>query len=194
MQTRNRVLSRSQVRVVSVSGQITVFTCILANRPVSNIVYWGRQKGTLLMLYYWISPSGGDASMSALADMQTPESLEAFRAGSKRRSFTGVTDARDIFKDNMYSNKRQKLSSTPSIQGEQATPHGNGMLQRGRYGFEHVGALRTKPGIFNHVVHSFVKILTCFDGRPFGFGSYTLYVVQVVILRCSINGNASRLN
>ncbi|KAI9313166.1 adenosine deaminase/editase [Dichotomocladium elegans] len=80
-------------------------------------------------MYISQSPCG-DASMSALADMQSAESFAAFQAGVKRKAM-----AVDALSMNTYSNKKQKM--------ETADDH---VFHRGRYGFDKVGVLRTKPG------------------------------------------------
>lgn len=74
---------------------------------------------------------GGDASMSAVAELQTEESQAAFESGSKRKVIKY-----DMLDNNTYANKRRKVSSSKEQQA----------FHRGRYGFDQLGILRTKPG------------------------------------------------
>lgn len=68
--------------------------------------------------------------MSALAELQTQESYEAFHAGAKRKALT--PEIAEYIVSNTYANKRQKVSENA--------------LQRGRYKYDQLGILRTKPG------------------------------------------------
>lgn len=70
--------------------------------------------------------------MSAVAELQTEESQAAFESGSKRKVIKY-----DMLDNNTYANKRRKVSSNKEQQ--QA-------FHRGRYGFDQLGILRTKPG------------------------------------------------
>ncbi|KAI8374593.1 adenosine deaminase/editase [Radiomyces spectabilis] len=79
-------------------------------------------------MYISHSPCG-DASMTALAEQQSAESFENFQSGKRK----APTDNNDFFTEYMYSSKKQK-TEIPS-----------GKLERGRYGFERLGILRTKP-------------------------------------------------
>ncbi|OBZ85466.1 tRNA-specific adenosine deaminase 1, partial [Choanephora cucurbitarum] len=73
---------------------------------------------------------GGDASMSALADIQTPASLEVFESGKKRKR----TVMNSFLEEHVYANKKkQKMTHDANV-------------QRGRFGFDQLGILRTKPG------------------------------------------------
>lgn len=67
--------------------------------------------------------------MSALAQVQTPESLDSFESGSnkKRKSIE------PFLIENVYA-KRQKMDQTQQL------------FQRGRFKFDEIGILRTKPG------------------------------------------------
>ncbi|GAA5798956.1 adenosine deaminase/editase [Helicostylum pulchrum] len=89
-----------------------------------------QRTGYSFHMYISQSPCG-DASMSALAQVQTPESLTSFESGSnkKRKSIE------PFLIENIYANKRQKM-----MIGE---PH---LFQRGRFKFDDIGILRTKPG------------------------------------------------
>ena len=69
--------------------------------------------------------------MSAVAELQTEESQAAFESGSKRKVIKY-----DMLDSNTYANKRRKVSSNNEQQS----------LHRGRYGFDQLGILRTKPG------------------------------------------------
>ena len=74
--------------------------------------------------------------MSALAETQTPESLESFNAGSTKRKRT-TEEEYPFLSENVYYNKKRKLA-TDNEQKE--------LFQRGRYRFDQLGILRTKPG------------------------------------------------
>ncbi|KAI9016527.1 adenosine deaminase/editase [Phycomyces nitens] len=107
-------------------------------------------------LHMYISQSPcGDASMSMLAEAQTPESLCAFQTGKRKQD--GIEEERDLL-ENIYANKKRKTSTstttstnttstntTTTTEGS-AGMHENPMFQRGRCGFDHLGILRTKPG------------------------------------------------
>ncbi|KAI7866737.1 hypothetical protein BDF14DRAFT_1809363 [Spinellus fusiger] len=79
--------------------------------------------------------------MSMLAESQTQNSLNSFLAGTKR---TASSQQDQCLSENMYANKRYKRvdedSAAPAPAPTQA------MVRRGRYGFDHLGILRTKPG------------------------------------------------
>ncbi|KAI9478846.1 MAG: adenosine deaminase/editase [Benjaminiella poitrasii] len=85
-------------------------------------------------MYISQSPCG-DASMSALANAQTVESFEMFESGKKRKRT--IVDDYPFLTENTYINKKlQRLSrEMKKVQ-----------FQRGRFGFDQVGILRTKPG------------------------------------------------
>lgn len=70
--------------------------------------------------------------MSALADIQSAESMEAFENGKNKRK--RVDDLYPFLIENIYANKKKKLSTT--------TPQ----FQRGRFRYDQLGILRTKPG------------------------------------------------
>ncbi|KAI8971562.1 adenosine deaminase/editase [Mycotypha africana] len=86
-------------------------------------------------MYISQSPCG-DASMSALAQAQTPESLEAFESGQKRKR-SSVEDY-DILVENIYKNKKKLKLANGGDEVKQ--------FRRGRFGFDQLGILRTKPG------------------------------------------------
>jgi tRNA-specific adenosine deaminase 1 len=67
--------------------------------------------------------------MTVLAEAQSTSSFEAFQAGLKRKK---EADPRLI--ENAYANKKQKLNNRNESAG------------RGRFGFDQLGILRTKPG------------------------------------------------
>ncbi|KAI7901822.1 adenosine deaminase/editase [Cokeromyces recurvatus] len=85
-------------------------------------------------MYISQSPCG-DASMNALASLQTTESFELFEAGKKRKRTT-VEDYPFLI-ENIYKNKK-RLKTSEINEKEQ--------FQRGRFGFNQLGILRTKPG------------------------------------------------
>ncbi|GAA5817005.1 hypothetical protein MFLAVUS_010540 [Mucor flavus] len=89
-----------------------------------------QRTGYSFHMYISQSPCG-DASMSALAQVQTPKSLTSFESGSnkKRKSIE------PFLIENIYANKRQKMMNEE--------PH---LFQRGRFKFDDIGILRTKPG------------------------------------------------
>lgn len=68
--------------------------------------------------------------MTALAQVQTPESLSNFESGSHKRKLAVVEP---FLTDNIYANKKQKM-----LNGQ--------LFQRGRFKFDEIGILRTKPG------------------------------------------------
>lgn len=70
---------------------------------------------------------GGDASMTALAAQQTSESFEQFQSGSNKRKRMV-----EYLTENMYINKKQKISAQ--------------QFRRGRFEYDQLGILRTKPG------------------------------------------------
>lgn len=69
--------------------------------------------------------------MTALAQVQTPESLLNFESGSHKRKLAVVEP---FLTDNIYANKKQKMMN------------GGQLFQRGRFKFDEIGILRTKPG------------------------------------------------
>ncbi|KAI7896548.1 adenosine deaminase/editase [Mucor mucedo] len=82
-------------------------------------------------MYISQSPCG-DASMTALAQVQTPESLSNFESGSHKRKLQ--TTVEPFLTHNIYANKKQKMMN------------GGQLFQRGRFKFDEIGILRTKPG------------------------------------------------
>lgn len=90
---------------------------------------------TCLYIYLWNINYliGGDASMSALAEIQSAESMEAFETGKKRKRT--IVDDYPFLIDNIYANKKEKLSNSTTAQ-----------FQRGRFRYDQLGILRTKPG------------------------------------------------
>ncbi|KAI9264436.1 adenosine deaminase/editase [Sporodiniella umbellata] len=79
-------------------------------------------------MYISQSPCG-DASMTTLAIHQTPESFEQFQSGSLKRKKIEETP---LLTDNMFMNKKQKCTDR--------------IFRRGRFEFDQLGVLRTKPG------------------------------------------------
>ncbi|CEI93065.1 hypothetical protein RMCBS344292_07309 [Rhizopus microsporus] len=77
-------------------------------------------------MYISQSPCG-DASMTALAAQQTSESFEQFQSGSNKRKRMV-----EYLTENMYINKKQKISAQ--------------QFRRGRFEYDQLGILRTKPG------------------------------------------------
>lgn len=74
--------------------------------------------------------------MSALAASQSSESLASFQSGAKKRKMAPEEQQTQFLIDNIYANKRQKVN----------TADANATFKRGRYGFNDLGVLRTKPG------------------------------------------------
>lgn len=114
-----------------VDGQLMIkdgysFHMYISQSPCKCMKWDGDEKYHLIDINV-----GGDASMSAVAELQTEESQAAFESGSKRKMIKY-----DMLDNNTYANKRRKVSSSQ----EQQTFH------RGRYGFDQLGILRTKPG------------------------------------------------
>ncbi|KAI8334074.1 adenosine deaminase/editase [Choanephora cucurbitarum] len=90
---------------------------------------WKQHADYSFHMYISQSPCG-DASMSALADIQTPASLEVFESGKKRKR----TVMNSFLEEHVYANKKkQKMTHDTNV-------------QRGRFGFDQLGILRTKPG------------------------------------------------
>ncbi|KAI8138465.1 adenosine deaminase/editase [Fennellomyces sp. T-0311] len=87
------------------------------------------RPGYTFHMYISQSPCG-DASMTGIAETQTAESLAAFQAGSKRKSTFDIAH----LTNNIYANKKRKTNLPQEA------------FQRGRYGFDDLGVLRTKPG------------------------------------------------
>lgn len=80
--------------------------------------------------------------MSALAQEQTPESLESFESGSSKRK-RSTEDEYPFLTENLYFNKKKrKLDADNEGENEEKTK----AFQRGRYKFDQLGILRTKPG------------------------------------------------
>ncbi|KAI8373819.1 hypothetical protein BD560DRAFT_327718 [Blakeslea trispora] len=76
--------------------------------------------------------------MSALADIQTPASLEVFESGKKRKR----TVINSFLEEHVYANKKkQKMTHDANV-------------QRGRFGFDQLGILRTKPGLQSALLSS----------------------------------------
>ncbi|KAI8986517.1 hypothetical protein BDB01DRAFT_720198 [Pilobolus umbonatus] len=67
--------------------------------------------------------------MKALSELQSTESYETFQSGNKRKRKVDYP----FLAENTYLYKKQK------------TPHEQ--VQRGRFGFDQLGILRTKPGL-----------------------------------------------
>ncbi|CAO3624794.1 unnamed protein product [Mucor fragilis] len=92
-------------------------------------------------LHMYVSQSPcGDASMSALALGQSKESKDIFEAGKKRKR-TALEDY-PYFTDNIYANKKLKMTGNDAHQDQ----HSSKQFQRGRFDFNQLGILRTKPG------------------------------------------------
>lgn len=71
--------------------------------------------------------------MSALSNNQTLESFQQFQSGSNKRK--RMEEEYPSIVENMYVNKKQKTSTQ--------------QFRRGRFEFDQLGILRTKPGIQN---------------------------------------------
>jgi tRNA-specific adenosine deaminase 1 len=71
--------------------------------------------------------------MSALAQVQTQESLNNFESGSHKRK-REFHEEYPFIVENIYANKRQKNDDDQKS------------FQRGRFKFDQLGILRTKPG------------------------------------------------
>lgn len=80
--------------------------------------------------------------MSALALGQSKESKDIFEAGKKRKRTT-IEDY-PYFTENIYANKRLKMTENDADQDQ----HSSKQFQRGRFDFNQLGILRTKPGQF----------------------------------------------
>ncbi|ORX60698.1 adenosine deaminase/editase [Hesseltinella vesiculosa] len=89
---------------------------------------WKPKAGYTFHMYVSQSPCG-DASMSAVAEIQTEEAKASFLSGKKRKQ---PLDQEQMLAEYVYVNKRQKQ-----------TKH---TVSRGRYGYDQLGILRTKPG------------------------------------------------
>ncbi|SAM02835.1 hypothetical protein [Absidia glauca] len=93
-------------------------------------------------MYVSQSPCG-DASMTAIAESQTDESKASFHAGDKRKkeaAAMGSDSTPDVISQHTYANKRRKRTT------DAATEPPRLHLQRGRYDYQNLGILRTKPG------------------------------------------------
>lgn len=85
-------------------------------------------------MYISHSPCG-DASMSVLARVQSEESFNNFESGShKRKRSNELHQEYPFLVENIYANKRQRKENNQKT------------LQRGRFKFDQLGILRTKPG------------------------------------------------
>ncbi|KAK4515554.1 uncharacterized protein ATC70_010504 [Mucor velutinosus] len=92
-------------------------------------------------LHMYVSQSPcGDASMSALALGQSKESKDIFEAGKKRKRTT--LEDYPYFTENIYANKKLKMTENDAHQDQ----HSSKQFQRGRFDFNQLGILRTKPG------------------------------------------------
>lgn len=80
--------------------------------------------------------------MSALALGQSKESKDIFEAGKKRKRTT-IEDY-PYFTENIYANKKLKMTENDADQDR----HSSKQFQRGRFDFNQLGILRTKPGQF----------------------------------------------
>lgn len=78
--------------------------------------------------------------MSALALGQSKESKDIFESGKKRKRTT--MDDYPYFIENIYANKKLKMAEN----GASMDPHSVKQFQRGRFDFNQIGILRTKPG------------------------------------------------
>jgi tRNA-specific adenosine deaminase 1 len=78
--------------------------------------------------------------MTALSNNQSLESFQQFQSGSNKRK--RMEEEYPSIIENMYVNKKQKTSTQ--------------QFRRGRFEFDQLGILRTKPGIQNDatVVHN----------------------------------------
>lgn len=76
--------------------------------------------------------------MSALAQEQTPESLNNFESGSNKRK-RSTEEEYPFLTENLYFNKKKRKLDGDN---EEKTKS----FQRGRYKFDQLGILRTKPG------------------------------------------------
>ncbi|KAI9497149.1 hypothetical protein BDB00DRAFT_757071 [Zychaea mexicana] len=80
--------------------------------------------------------------MTGIAESQTAESLAAFQAGTKRKGAFDIP----ALTNNIYANKKRKTNQWPrEQQAEEEEEEEEEAFQRGRYGFDDLGILRTKP-------------------------------------------------
>lgn len=120
---------------------------IKADKDFESPFYYNENKVLVLKPEYsfhmYISQSPcGDASMSVLAQEQTPESLNSFESGSNKRK-RSTEDEYPFLTENLYFNKKKrKLDGDSEAKNEEKTK----AFQRGRYKFDQLGILRTKPG------------------------------------------------
>lgn len=127
------ILHDSHAEVIARRGFMKFLLDQVNNDQKDSPFYLQDEKFALKSEYsfhMYISQSPcGDASMTALADHQTPESFEQFQSGSLKRKRVEETP---FLTNNMFINKRQKGA--------------NQQFRRGRYEFDRLGVLRTKPG------------------------------------------------
>lgn len=93
--------------------------------------------------------------MTAIAESQTDESKASFHAGDKRKkdaAATGTGPTPGVISQHTYANKRQKRSTDAA--GEPTRLH----LQRGRYDYQNLGILRTKPGMSSMSLVMFIYL------------------------------------
>ena len=124
---------------------------------------------TVVITHYIYIMLGGDASMTGIAESQTAESLAAFQAGSKRKNNT--FDLTPLT-NNIYANKKRKITSDNStLQKQRKQDEDDESFRRGRYGFDNLGILRTKPGklfiILFNVQLSLEHLINCLIIIPF---------------------------
>ncbi|KAG0759566.1 hypothetical protein G6F57_009102 [Rhizopus arrhizus] len=111
------------------------FIKFLLDQVNSNAYFETKDDKLILKPEYsfhmYISQSPcGDASMTALSNNQSLESFQQFQSGSNKRK--RMEEEYPSIIENMYVNKKQKTSTQ--------------QFRRGRFEFDQLGILRTKPG------------------------------------------------
>ncbi|CAO3642753.1 unnamed protein product [Cunninghamella echinulata] len=146
---QGQLIHDSHAEVIAKRG----FIKYLLHYPETLFEYNEKRKlvprpGYTFHMYISQSPCG-DASMTALAESQTEESKAIFHAGVKRKTHlsstsTDQSSSQDVdLSQHIYANKRQKLNLSQNKKND------NNLLlkfQRGRFGYDQLGILRTKPG------------------------------------------------